>query len=256
MGPIYSLSDFLDMVRRRMWLILAVTVIGCAFSVMVALSRPHEYQSSQVIQIAQPVIVDELARTTVGGSSARRLQLIEQRLMARDSVLEVIDRYDLYSDLTGIPLSRKVNLLRSSILIEGVAAAREGFSDDGTISVITISARMGTPELAQKLAREFGDRTIELSSRERIEQAQKTLEFFDGQSEALASEISALEEQIADYQRTNDLSLPGSLEFRRDEIAAINNTLLDIARDPHHNRHICNWKSQCSCQSPHSHGTA
>ena len=86
MGPIHTFDDIKDMVRRRIWVILLFTVLGCIASVLFALSRPHVYLSSEVLQIERPRITDELAPSTVEGSSARRLQLIEQQLMARDTV--------------------------------------------------------------------------------------------------------------------------------------------------------------------------
>lgn len=83
MGPIYTFDDIIDMLRRRAGVIILITLLGCIASVYWALSTPHVYQSSEVIQIEQPKIANDLAPSTVEGSSARRLQLIEQQLMAR-----------------------------------------------------------------------------------------------------------------------------------------------------------------------------
>lgn len=231
MGPILSFDDLMDMFRRRALMITSIIVLGCVASVFLALSQTHEFESAEVIQIAQPVIADDLARTTVDGSSARRLQLIQQRLMTRGTVLEIIEKFGLYQDLPDLKDSARIDRLRRSVRIEGIAAAREGYADDGTISVLTITARMATPELAQAVAHEFGQRTIELSKQNRIEQASKTLAFFDAQEKAISDEIAALENEITDYRNTHDLSLPGSLEFRREEVSTINEGLLDIARD-------------------------
>lgn len=230
MGPIYSLDDIIDMVRRRVPVMLFVICLGCIVSLWSAMNQTHMYSSAEVIQIARPRIADDLARSTVAGSSARRLQLIEQQLMARDSLMEAIERYGLFENLPGLRPSEKVNMLREAIHIRGVAAAREGYSDDGTISVLTISARMETPEQAQQIAHEFASRTIELSVSSRIEQARETLDFFILQEEKLMARVAVLEERIAAFRRTNDISVAGGLEFRRSEIAAINAAILDIAR--------------------------
>lgn len=98
MGPIYSFGDFLDMVRRRLSAILRVFVLGCLVSLWFAASQQHEYETAEVLQITQPQIAGELAKSTVEGSSARRMQLIEQRLMARGTVLEIIEKFGLYAD--------------------------------------------------------------------------------------------------------------------------------------------------------------
>lgn len=231
MGPIYSLGDFLDMVRRRLFTIVCIFVLGCLASLWFAASQQHEYETAEVLQITQPQIAGELAKSTVEGSSARRMQLIEQRLMARGTVLEVIEKFGLYADMKALTQLQKVALLRESVRITGVAAAREGFADDGTISVLTITAQMPTAEQAQQVAREFGRRTIELSVATRIDQARETLNFFAGKEAALADQLAALEDEIAAYRNENDVTLPGTIEFRRAEIAALNEGLLEIARE-------------------------
>lgn len=231
MGSIFSLDDFLDMTRRRALLIFVVIVLGTLVSLGLALSQTHEYESAEVLQIVQPKIADDFAKSTVDGSSARRLQMIQQRLMARDMVLEIADRLGVFADQPDKRDSEKVAIIRQAVKIEGVAAARDGYTDDGTISVLTITARMPTPELAQRLAHEFGTRTIELSKQSRREKANETLAFFQAQEQTLAAEISALEDEITKYRNDNNLSLPGSVAFRREEIATINSGLLEIARE-------------------------
>lgn len=231
MGPIFTLDDFIDMTRRHLRLIMSLTAVGCVFSVLFALSQPHVYQSTEVIQIARPMIANDLARSTVAGSSARRLQLIEQRLLARGSMLEIIDAFNLYSEFPALKPGELVALLRKSIRIEGVAAAREGSSDDGTISVLSISAAMPHAIQARQVASEIANRTINLSVNSRIEQARETLAFFDTQSRQLTSEVTTLDAEIAAFRIDNDLTLPGSIEFRRDEISTLNEALLDIDRE-------------------------
>lgn len=230
MGPIYSLADFIDMLRRRAAVICYVVVLGCLLSLWVALNQQHMYHSAEVIQVTRPTIADDLAKSTVEGSSARRMQLIEQRLMARGTLLEIIEKFGLYADLPLTP-TEKVVMLREAVSITGVAAVREGFADDGTISVLTISAMLPTAQQAQQVASEFGRRTIELSVSSRIAQARETLSFFAEKESALSSQITALEDEIATFRAANDVALPGTIEFRRGEVASINESLLEIARE-------------------------
>ncbi len=231
MGLIYTLDDLIDMVRRRARLMMTVTALGCVFSVLFALSQQHMYSSTEVIQIARPKIANDLARSTVAGSAARRLQLIEQRLMTRGSVLAIIDAFGLYSEFPDLKPTELVDRLRRAVRIEGVAAAREGFSDDGAMSVLSITAEMSNAFQAQQVAHEFARRTIDLSISSRIGQARETLTFFAAQEDTLAKAVKTLEGQITDFRNQHDLTLPGSIEFRRAEIATLNEALLDIDRD-------------------------
>ena len=230
MGPIHTFDDIKDMVRRRIWVILLFTVLGCIASVLFALSRPHVYLSSEVLQIERPRITDELAPSTVEGSSARRLQLIEQQLMARDTVLEIIAQHDLFENMPALSPTEKVALFRESVTIEGVAATREGGTDDGTVSALTIMALLGSPEKAQAVAHELGTRTVELSARERTAKTQATLDFFLQEEAALVDAIAELEREISDFRSANDISIAGTVEFRQAEVGSINDAILDVER--------------------------
>lgn len=228
MGPIYTFNDLIDMLRRRARFLFSVSALGAVFSVLFALSQQHLYQATEVIQIARPKIDNDLAPSTVAGSSARRLQLIEQRLLARANLLEIIDTFNLYVEYPDLKPSEMVTRLRAAVHIDGVAAAREGYADDGTISVLSITAELPIAMQAQQVAHEFARRTIELSLSSRIEQARETLAFFTTQEMVLTREMRVLEDRIAAFRVQNDLTLTGSIEFRRDEIAILNQALLDI----------------------------
>jgi len=231
MASIYSIADFLDLLRRRVGLILMVAFLGCLASLWLALSQEQVYSSTEVIQITRPKIAGDLARSTVDGSSARRIQLIEQRLMARGTILEIVDQLNLFADRPGLLASEIVPLVRRSVTLTGTAAAREGSSDDGAISVLTITAIMPTRDQAQAVAREFSRRTIALSQSTRIEQTQQTLTFFVEKEAALIRQITALEEELAEFRHDNKVTLPGAVEMRGAEIAAINESLLELARE-------------------------
>lgn len=231
MGPVHSLADFLDMVRRRAGLILLLAVLGAVASVFVAGSQKHSYRSVEVIQVVQAKVAGELARSTVEGSAARRLQSIEQRVMARDSVLEVIAQYGLYTDDPSMTDNEKVDALRTSVQISSKAAAGNGAGRDGAISVLTVTAEMPTAVLAQQIAHEFAQRTIVMSNESRLQRARETLAFFTAREDSLRARVTRLEDDMAGFRKDNDLALPGTMNLRRDEIASINQELLSIARD-------------------------
>lgn len=231
MGPIYSLADFLDLVRRRFRIILVVFLIGCVASLFVALSSPQVYQSTEVIQIEGPKISDDLARSTVEGSAARRLQLIEQQLMARNNLERMIDEFGIFENLPSLRPVEKVALLRQAVSITGVAAVREGFADDGAIAVLTITANMGTAELARTIANSFAEQTRALAAEQRTEQTRETLEFFRQQEKAVLDEITRQEDSLAEFRSANDLSIQGSLEFRRSELSGLIDALLELDRE-------------------------
>ncbi|MFK7939694.1 MAG: GumC family protein [Roseovarius sp.] len=231
MEQLLSFDDLMDMIKRRLGVIAAITLLGCVASLFYALSQTHLYQSSEVIQVSRPMIDDDLARSTVDGSSARRLQLIEQQLMTRGTVLEIADQFDLFTDAPNMKTSERVARVRDAVTIRGVAAAREGFTDDGTVSVLTISATFDSPEKAQGVAHEFARRTIEISANSRTEQARETLAFFREEEGKLQSQLDGLDREIAAFRRDNDLTIEGGLELRQTQIGSLNETILSLERE-------------------------
>jgi len=226
-----SFDDLIDMIKRRLGVILAITLLGCVASLFYALSQTHLYQSSEVIQVARPKIDNDLARSTVDGSSARRLQLIEQQLMTRDTILEIADQFALFDAAPNMKNGERVSRVRDAVSIRGVAAAREGFTDDGTVSVLTITATFDSPEKAQGLAHEFAQRTIAISANSRIEQARETLTFFREEEAKLVAQMQVLDKDVTAYRNANDLSIAGGLEFRQTQIGSLNDAVLGIERE-------------------------
>ncbi|WP_306152686.1 Wzz/FepE/Etk N-terminal domain-containing protein [Roseovarius sp. MMSF_3281] len=231
MEQLISIDEFIDLIRRRIKIILLVTLLGALAAVYVAMQQTHLYRSSEVIQVKRPTVDDELAPSTVDRASARRLQLIQQQLMTRGNLMDVAEKYNLFSGMEGLPQTEKVAIIREAVEINGVAAAREGFADDGTVSVITITATFDTPQKAQQVAHEFASRTIEISANQRLEQARETLSFFSSEEDKLLSELETLEDDLTAYRRDNNLAISGSLEFRQTQIASVSSEILEIERE-------------------------
>lgn len=231
MGSIYSIGDVFDMVRRRLAIILSVAILGTILSVLFALTQQHLYLSTEVLQLRSPKIATSLTPSTVEGSSARRLQFIEQQVMSRGALLDAAERLNLFTDVPNLEDGKKVELLRRSVELHGVAAAREGFSDDGTVSLLRITATWDSPEAAQNLARDFSRRTQELSIDSRLEQSLEAVRYFELREANLAAEVDALETEIAEYRASNDIPAPGSVTAAQREIERLNQSLLSLDRE-------------------------
>ncbi len=231
MDQLLSIDDLIDMIKRRFRVIVSITLLGMIGAFLFAASQQHLYESTEVLQVTRPSIDDELARSTVDGSSARRLQLIEQQLMTRDTVLEIAEMFGIFDEAPDLTTGERVAHMRDSVEIRGVAAAREGFTDDGTISVLSITATFDTPERAQGVAQEFSRRTLEISRTSRIRKARETLDFFIEEEDKLLTELEALEREETAYRLANNLTIAGGLEARQARITSLNDEILSIERE-------------------------
>lgn len=228
MSPLDLIDELLDLLRRRWRLITRVAMLAVLAAAYVALNTPRVYEALEVIQIERPVVSDDTVDGVGEVSSARLLQTIEQRLFTREAVLEVADEMGLFADAPGLIEDDRVALMRQAVTLNAVAAAREGFGDDGTISVVRVFATWSDGETARDLAHIFATRTLDLSASQRLETAQQSLDFFRLQEEKLNGEIAGVEDEREAFRNENILAISGSIESLRSEISTINNRLFDI----------------------------
>jgi len=230
MGSIFSIADFIDMLRRRRMVVLGIFVLGCGLALLFAASQRHIYTASEELQMQRATIQGAMAPSTVQGSSARRLQLIEQQVMARGAILDLVEKLGLFADQPAMTEAEKVLTIRRAVSVSGVAAAREGFSDDGEVSLLRITANWPTAEGAQLLAQEISRKTVSLSVSTRLDQSRDTLDFFMLQEDAALRNTQALERDIAQFRARNDVALPGAADSAHREIQALKEQLLTIDR--------------------------
>jgi uncharacterized protein involved in exopolysaccharide biosynthesis len=228
MTPLELIDEIIDILRRRWRLITRTALLGMLVSAVIALQTPREYEAVEVIQIERPVVSADTVEGAGDSSSARLLQQIQQRLFTRESVLGIADEFGLFDETPALSEVERVALMRESVSVVTVAAAREGFADDGTISVVMVTAKWSDAELARDLAHEFANRTLELSANLRLEGAQQSVDFFRLQEETLNGEIAAVEDEREAFRNENALAISGSIGSLQDEIGAINGRLLDI----------------------------
>ena len=215
-----EIFTYLRALLRRIWIILAVFLLGSVLAVAVAYVLPPVYESTAKILVESQQIPEELAQTTVRASVAERLQLIEQRLMTRDNLLDLVNRLNLFADRRDMTPTEKVDLVRSNTTFENLAF--EGAGRGGAqVSAFTISYRTNSAGLAARVASEFVTMVLEQNLASRSARASETYEFFSQQVERLAGELLDLEAQIALYKNENDDALPASYEFRLSELATL-----------------------------------
>ncbi len=231
MGPIQSISDLFGMIRRRFWVMAAVFFVGVVATLVYALSMDRIYETTAVIEFDTPLLNAEdggVAQPTV---ARQQLQIIEQRLMARESLTEIIDRYDLFADLPDLSPNERVAALREATRFHQVAAVQSGgFGAEGRLSAMLITVRLGDAELVAALANEFAQRVVEDSYRSVSERTTEAVRLFREQEERLAAETQALEAEISGYKMRHQESLPEGQQFRRDEFQRLQENLLTIDR--------------------------
>ncbi len=221
-------ADLWSMFKRRFLVMFVVGSIGAGAALFYAMIKPPVYETSAKILVEGQQIPDDLARSTVSSSAAERLQLIEQRLMARDNLIALIEKLNVFANRPDLSLLDKIDAVRSATSIRsiGVSGGRGGRE----ISAFTINVRLSDPVQAAAIANEFVNNVLEQNLRARSERARETLDFFEREERRIGEAITALEAEMAGFKKSNERALPNSLEFRRAELARIHADDLEIDR--------------------------
>lgn len=226
MNQLGSLGDMWSILKRRLPVILAITGLGCALSVYFALQQPRIYETSALVQLEDAQIIDARTGRT---DAAHKLQLIEQRMMARDNLVEIIEDYALYHD-TDMSLALKVAQLRESARITAITDASQPWAPNANPTGLIITVTLADPQQAADVANELLARIVEQGTSRQVQSARETLAFFRAQEEGLSGEIAVLEEQIADFKQVNADSLPSAVTALRSQLATLSETDLEIER--------------------------
>ena len=106
------------MIWRRLPLVLTISVVGVLTSFYLIVSSPRIYEASAVIQLDMPAAIDQGSDSSL--PAARRVQLIEQRLMARANLRDVIQRLDLFANTPQLSEAQKLTALRKVCVSEAL----------------------------------------------------------------------------------------------------------------------------------------
>ncbi|MDJ0823307.1 MAG: Wzz/FepE/Etk N-terminal domain-containing protein [Paracoccaceae bacterium] len=230
MNQFQSIGEVFAALRRRAWMILLVTGIGCLLSLTYALSLTKIYEATSVVQIEDARVPDSLAGATAQSSdNGRRVRLIEQRLMSRDNLLTIMEKHDLFTGDPMVTTNERVSLMREAARIEEIVNPSEAFAPGGSApSGLRISVRLADPHKAADVANDLMYSVIEQSRTRSAGRARDTLEFFVAEEARVGAAIEAQEQVIADFKRDNAAQLPAGIADLRVQLSNMRDEELQL----------------------------
>ena len=205
-----TISGFLSIVKRHKFYLLIPFVTISVISSVIAMKLPLTFSSMGTILIEQQQVPQTMIQSTVTGFADERIRLIQQRVMTRESVLSIIDKYHLYpkekAKSTPSELTQK---FQDDVAVDLIAADVKGTGaiNKATIA-FTISFKSKQAAMAQSVANELVNLFLAENSRVRTQRATKTTEFLSEEADRINREIQAMESKIAEFKEKNGKSLP------------------------------------------------
>lgn len=229
-----TFSDYLDALKRRRKpaLIIAATILllgGLAIFLW-----PNSYTSSAVILIEDPDVPPGLVPSTVTTFASRQVQYINQRVMTRTNLANIIEKYNLYPDERKyLPTLLLVPDVQKDMKIDIIDVQsddpRTGRPMSSTIA-FTLGFRHEHPETARMVANELVSLYLAENVRSRTEQTAETSQFMKVEVDRLDAQVKELEQEIATIKQANEGALPELVNFNMQVMNSLDMEIREINR--------------------------
>ncbi len=216
MGDEFSLEDALIILQRRFLYFLIPVLVIAPIGVLTVMLLPAKYTAKGTILVESQQIPTDLIRSTINAFAQERIQTIRQRVMTRNRLLQVADKYTVFPRTTRLSESERVSLMRSRLKVSLITIdGRRRSPQDGTIA-FTVSYTDQDPAKAYLVANEFMTLFLSEDVRTRTAGASNTTEFFEQEAAKLRAEVAAIEDRISKFKVVNADALPEHLNMHLD----------------------------------------
>ena len=219
-----DLKFYMSIFMRRLPYFLFVVVIVSALGVSIALILPAKYRTEALLLVESEQIPDSLASSTVRTGAVEELQIIEQRLMARATLLEIANRVAIYKDTPDLDATAIVDDMRARTVIISSAARDEA-------TTVTVFFEGKTAEQALQVTNELVTWILRENVEMRTGIATQTLEFFKQETTRLGTDLDRQEAELLAFRTANQDSLPDSIAYRRARQTALQERVLQLQRE-------------------------
>lgn len=197
-GQSFDLSYFIGILKRRIrYFAIPFLLILMLGSAVVAIQRPI-YQAEGKILVESPEIPPDLVHPTITEVAAERVQVIQQRIMARDNLSAVVSKFNLFPrERAWMSGTELLELMRSRLEIKPIELDAQMARPNNPTIAFTLTFDYEVPELAMKVANEFLTSILSDDASTRTNNASETTKFLDREVKRLESEHDAVAAQIA-----------------------------------------------------------
>ena len=230
-----SLGEYLTILRRRRNFFIYPALATFAIMALIAVALPATYRSTAVILIEEQSIPREMVQSTITSFAAQQIQVITQRIMTVDTIVNLSDSLGLYQPDDGeseLPRTEIAELFNEDMSLDLVSAQvidpRSGRPTEATIA-FTLSFDNDNPTTAQKTANELVTLYINENLRNRADKAASTSEFLQSEAQLLERELAELEAQIADFKEQYSGSLPELYNFNLSTVERTDREMLEVS---------------------------
>ena len=213
MGDEFSVEDVMIILRRRIFYFLIPMLVTLIAGLVVVLALPAKYEARGTILVESQQIPTDFIQSTVTAYAQERIQTIRQRVLTRNTLLDIAKQFSIFPSNSSLSESERVEIMRERFSVDLITATgRQRKNTDGTIA-FDVSYTDVDPNTAYLTANELMTRFLDEDVRTRTAGASNTTEVFEITTKILQDSIRQVERAILSYKSENSNSLPEHLSL-------------------------------------------
>lgn len=226
----YYVSLFL----RRLHIVIGFLALGALISILLIRILPPVYMADALLVVESEQIPDDLASSTVRTQPTEQMQIIRQRVLTRETILEMVNRLQVYAPVGDRPVKAMtadevVDNMRNRISIQTTGGTVQRGAQEATL--VRVSFEANSPELAASVTNEVVTLILKEDVEMRTRVARDTLQFFQSEVTRLEQDLVARRAEIVKFKETHREALPDTLTFRQEQVVTLETERLTLARE-------------------------
>jgi len=214
----YNIQDVTGLFRRRARLVGMIFLVISMLGIVVAYSLQNLYRSSGAIVIERPEVSERfLPGTFQNPDREQRIARINEEVMTRDNLAEIIEKHNLYpEERAGRAATSVVTELRQNFELELTLAQDDPRNKyPGEVQGFEISFYHPDPSVARSVARDIVDLFLEGNRARRQVAYDETAAALTRESDTLRGQVSNLEAELANFKTEHPGAMPEDRAYNR-----------------------------------------
>jgi uncharacterized protein involved in exopolysaccharide biosynthesis len=188
-------GDYIGVLKRRIfYFLIPFGLISILSLYLAAIQKPSYYSEGKILVESQQIAPD-IVRPVVTAAASERIQVIQQRIMTRDNLLSIANKFGLFPQRSGIE-----DLMRQSIQIKPVEMTGQSRPGATTIAY-TVGFEYGSPEIAMRVASELITSILNEDARTQTSRATEAVKILESEVKTIEDKLDSTQMQIVEVAR-------------------------------------------------------
>ncbi len=227
-----NIERIISAAKRRFLFFLIPFFLLVAASIALIMVLPPKYASWGTVLVETQQISPDLVESLITTDPDQRIRMIEQRVMTRENLLKIIDKYNVYGDERKIlTVSDLVEKMQNEIGIDVITSSfSENRRGDTTIA-FTVAFNHHDPHIATDVANELVTLFLSENVRTRTERASEATAFLSEEADKVRRQLTQVESELVAYKQKYKDALPEHLGLRQSMLERSEIDTRDLRRD-------------------------